>query len=569
MTPDVLIEYFERISEAPDAISRLRKFILDLAVRGKLVAQKAQCKPIGFRGPQPTTALAVSTETADPIAPAPIPPAWNWKDLVTLSQQITDGEHATPQRIHENQVPLVTAKNVRDGFMDYQTTDWVSHETAVKAWGRCYPKVGDILLVCVGATTGRLCVLREALDMVLVRSVALIRPQSTIDVDYLALALRSPLCQRQIWAKVKVSAQPCLYINRIKSLLIPVPPDEEQHRVVAKVAELMALCDQLEAARAEREVRRNRLVSAANHHLNNGDDPEVFRQQARFYFNILPRLTATSEHITRFRQTILNFAIRGQLVSQDPTESPASQLLERIQLEKLAMVDRGQLKKYELPQSPALSRFGVPLPAGWAPATLQQLCLSVTDGDHLPPPKTDNGVPFLVIGNVRSQVVEFADCRYVSEEYYKALDKIRRPKRGDILYTLVGSYGIPIIVLDNRPFCVQRHIGILRPSPLMNLKFLHRVLESEWVFRQATAVATGTAQKTVPLAGLRKILVPLPPLAEQDRIVARLDELMELCDKLETRITSDAEDTHRLLEAVLNEAIKPIRQKEEAELLAN
>jgi type I restriction enzyme S subunit len=173
----------------------------------------------------------------------------------------------------------------------------------------------------------------------------------------------------------------------------------------------------------------------------------------------------------------------------------------------------------------------------------------------LPPPKADEGIPFLVIGNVRTQSIEFAGCRYVSEEYYRALDPIRRPRKGDILYTLVGSYGIPVVVSDNRQFCVQRHIGILRPSPLLNLKFLHRVLESDWVFRQATAVATGIAQKTVPLAGLRKILVPLPPLAEQTRIVARVDALMKLCDELEARITSDAQVSRQLLEALLSEAL--------------
>jgi len=144
-------------------------------------------------------------------------------------------------------VPLVTAKNVRDGRMDYTNTDWVSYETATKAWQRCRPQVGDILLVCVGATTGRLCVIRDSKEMVLVRSVALIRPNDTISADFFAVVLRSPMCQMQIWNKVKVTAQPCLYINRINSLVIPLPPSAEQHRIVAKVGGLMALCDQMEA----------------------------------------------------------------------------------------------------------------------------------------------------------------------------------------------------------------------------------------------------------------------------------------------------------------------------------
>lgn len=173
------------------------------------------------------------------------------------------------------------------------------------------------------------------------------------------------------------------------------------------------------------------------------------------------------------------------------------------------------------------------MPAGWESSNLQALCISVTDGDHLPPPKTDKGIPFLVIGNVRSQAVDFAGCRHVPEQYYSALDAIRRPQKGDILFTLVGSYGIPVLITDDRQFCVQRHIGILRPSLSINTRFLSRILESKWVFDQATVCATGIAQKTVPLAGLRKMLIPLPPLAEQHRIVAKVDELMALCDRLE------------------------------------
>ena len=117
-------------------------------------------------------------------------------------------------------------------------------------------------MVCVGATTGRLTVLREPQDMVLVRSVALIRPNREADAEYLERAIRSAVLQQQIWASVKAAAQPCLYINRIQSLLIPLPPLAEQRRIVAKVDELMALCDRLEANLAVSEDIRRRLLDA-------------------------------------------------------------------------------------------------------------------------------------------------------------------------------------------------------------------------------------------------------------------------------------------------------------------
>ena len=294
MNPAQLHSHFDRISEAPDAIPRLRRFILDLAVRGKLVQQDPNDEPVSIVDipcSKQSNGRGMRENLGDDTWPNDLPESWRWYRLGAVSQQITDGEHATPPRIVEEEIPLVTAKNVRNGFMDYGYTDWVSFETANRAWIRCRPAVGDVLLVCVGATTGRLCVLRDARDMVLVRSVALIRPNSAVNVNYLALTLRSPMCQAQMWAKVKMTAQPCLYINRIKSLPIPLPPLAEQHRIVAKVDELMALCDQLEAAQAERESRRDRLVAASLHRLNNGADAEAFRNHARFYLNRLPRLT--------------------------------------------------------------------------------------------------------------------------------------------------------------------------------------------------------------------------------------------------------------------------------------
>ena len=136
-----------------------------------------------------------------------------------------------------------------------------------------------------------------------------------------------------------------------------------------------------------------------------------------------------------------------------------------------------------------------------------------------------------------------------------------------MLYTLVGSYGIPIRVRDDRPFCVQRHIGILRPSRFVSVQFLAHAMESPWLFDQATACATGIAQKTVPLFGLRRFAVPVPPLAEQHLIVAKVDELMALCDRLEAALTVADVTRARLLEALLHQALAPAagRKMEAAE----
>jgi type I restriction enzyme S subunit len=245
------------------------------------------------------------------------------------------------------------------------------------------------------------------------------------------------------------------------------------------------------------------------------------------------QIADSPDAIARLRRFILDLAVRGKLVPQDPNDEPASELLKRIAKEKARLVEAGEIKKAEAVANLTDSIHHFPAPPGWAITNLQSICNSVTDGDHLPPPKAESGIPFLVIGNVRGQRIEFEGSRFVPQTYYDALDPIRRPRSGDLLYTLVGSYGIPVIVRDDQPFCVQRHIGILRPSALIDVRFLARAMESRLAFDQATVCATGIAQKTVPLSGLRKLLLPLPPLAEQHRIVAKVDELMGLCDRLE------------------------------------
>ena len=138
----------------------------------------------------------------------------------------------------------------------------------------------------------------------------------------------------------------------------------------------------------------------------------------------------------------------------------------------------------------------------------------------------------------------------MSREYYDALQPFRKPRASDILYTLVGSFGIPVEVLSDDEFCVQRHIGILRPSKEIYTPFLARFMESRFCFQQAEACATGIAQKTVPLSGLRTIVVPLPPVAEQRRIVAKVDGLMALCDALKTRLADAAQTQRHLADAV-------------------
>ena len=480
MNPELLLTHFDRISDAPDAIPRLRLFILDLAVRGKLVEQGCS------DGPASTDTIRTGSE--HPVEGTPlyeIPSAWRFRGLGGISEQITDGEHATPPRIQEQQVPLVTAKNVRDGFMDFSKTDWVSFETATKAWKRCHPTVGDILLVCVGATTGRLCVVREARDMVLVRSVALIRPSSIIGADYLALALRSPMAQSQIWEKVKVSAQPCLYINRIDSLLIPVPPVSEQRRIVAKVSELMGLCDQLEAAQHEQESRQDRLTAAALHHLNNAANPGAFREHAYFYVNHLPRLTTSLVHVQQLRQTILNLAVRGQLVPQKPTDEPASELLKRVQAEIAGLVSAGEAKEQKRFEAGRSSTVAYDIPQTWIWVSLGQVAFGFRYGTSMKCSYERTGEPVLRIPNIDNGRINVEDLKFGPLPKREA-DALRL-ELGDILMVRsngsLNLVGRPALVEANAVgYCYAGYLVRVRTSAIhLDARYLLVALRSTHV----------------------------------------------------------------------------------------
>ena len=161
----------------------------------------------------------------------------------------------------------------------------------------------------------------------------------------------------------------------------------------------------------------------------------------------------------------------------------------------------------------------------WKEETLGSVCYSIFDGDHMPPPKSEKGIPFLVISNVNTGYLSFENTRFVQESYYEALSDTRKPGYGDVLYTLVGSYGIPVIVDSEYPFCFQRHMALLKPKNIDSY-YLWYILQSREMFEKATQIATGTAQLTVPIKGLRKLKFNCASANEQTEIVRILHDLL-------------------------------------------
>jgi type I restriction enzyme S subunit len=192
-----------------------------------------------------------------------------------------------------------------------------------------------------------------------------------------------------------------------------------------------------------------------------------------------------------------------------------------------------------------------------ATVPISDLASDITDGDHSPPPKAESGIPFITISNIVKATgkIDFSDTFSVPDEYFRNLKPNKRPRRGDVLYTVTGAtLGIPVLVREDRDFCFQRHIGLIRPTDQTDSSWLTYALLSPQSFRQATDGSTGAAQKTVSLKVLRGLRVPKLKLTEQKRIARRLDELSAETQKLESIYRRKRVALDQLKESILQKA---------------
>ena len=172
----------------------------------------------------------------------------------------------------------------------------------------------------------------------------------------------------------------------------------------------------------------------------------------------------------------------------------------------------------------------------WQKVKLGEICSSVSDGDHLAPPKTDVGIPFVTISDIKDNRFDLSHTRFVSEEYYQRIDEKRKVHRGDVLYSVVGSYGIPVFADTDLKIAFQRHIAILRPSERLCPKFLYYSLKNPKFYKSADGAAVGSAQKTISLSSLRRLEIDVPSLPVQKKIASILSAYDDLIENNRRRI---------------------------------
>lgn len=560
MNAERLLKLYGKVAEAPDAIEHLRRFVLDLAVRGKLVEQGPGDEPAAEllkriaaekvrllkEGEVRNKPDLPPVETVD--QPHPIPNTWRW---VRFANIVDFSAGRTPSRNDSSfwntgDFPWVSIADMEDGEIVESTKETVS-EKARKVAFKSAPEPPGTMIMSFKLTIGKIA--RLGFPAFHNEAIISIRPHLAELDPYLFKVLPDLARSGKTKGAIKGAT-----LNResISNILIPLAPLAEQQRIVAKVDELMALLDRLETARTERETTRDRLTNASLARLTAPEtDPEAFPRHAGFALDALPALTARPDQIKSVRQTILNLAVIGKLVDQDSTDEPASELLKRIAADKARLLKAGEIKRQK--SLPAVEREPFAIPTTWQWVCLGELGITQT-GSTPPKSRKDyygSDIPFIRPGDLYPDHVEYSG-QGLTRSGAEASGRL--VPIGSILMVCIGTVGKCQIV--DRLVSFNQQINTLTPFDGVASRFLLFSLQSSYFQEVAWAASARTTIAILNKGNWEKLPIPLPPLAEQQRIEQKVDELMALCDQLEVVLAGANTARARLLETLLHQALE-------------
>jgi type I restriction enzyme, S subunit len=559
MNPAFFLAQFSRISDAPDAIQHLRRFIFQLAVRGKLVSQDPKDEPASellkriqaekAESIKEGTGAKSQTEEFPDVKNVPyeIPPSWKWVMLgATVNRHFGGG---TPSKnisaYWGGDILWASVKDVGKEKYIEETIDRITEAGLSDSSSNLIPP-GNLIVVT-----------RMGLGKVSINRVPI-----AINQDLRALCLSSftAVDYHYIFFKTHGFAGTGLTVKGIKveellNVAFPLPPLAEQYRIVAKVDELMALCDQLEEARAERDKRLDHLTAASHYHLNNGANTEATRRHASFYLDNLRTMTIRPEQIPPLREAILNLAVTGRIILQGENDEPVSKLLERVRLQQQRLSAAGTIPKPKVRPSDARAELAFEPPKSWESIRFGRLCNIVTSGSRgWAEYYSESGPKFIRAQNIRFGKLRLGDLACVNPPK-KSEGTRTRVSKGDLLVVITGAGVTNPALLDTDlgEAYVSQHVALIKPTDTNLSPWLLLCLMAPMGGRaELVTRAYGAGKPGLNLDNIRSLEIPLPPLSEQQRIVAKVDELMALCDRLETQLANVRDGTSRLLESVLH-----------------
>lgn len=534
-------------------IKKLRELILELAVRGKLVPQdpddepssellkkiareKARLIKEGKIKKQKT--LPEITEDEKPFE---LPGGWEWAKLGNFVY-LEMGQ--SPQSKFYNQA--------KDGIPFFQgKADFGDIYPTVKYWcieplKFAYP--GDVLL-SVRAPVGPTNI--SNIECCIGRGLSALRPLAGVCTEVVLVILRA--FQKKLEEKATGTTFRAVSKKDIESLLIPVPPLDEQKRIAAKVDALMALCDQLEQEQTDSLAAHQTLVETLLSTLTAAKDHDDLKSSWQHVADHFDTLFTTEHSIDQLKQTILQLAVMGKLVPQDPNDEPASELLKKIAREKARLIKEGKIKKQN--PLPEITEDEKPfdLPNGWEWVLVGQV-FSLRSGTSFKKEKELTHGQYLYVKvadmNLNGNELEITTSSRFIDPSSKDLNalipmgSIIFPKRGGAIATNKKRF-------VKRKLFVDLNVMAITPFQGVNLDYAYCWLQSI----DLALLNSGTSVPQINNKDIEPLLFPLPPLVEQHRIVAKVDKLMALCEQLKARISDSQATQIKLAESIVERAV--------------
>lgn len=544
-------------------IEKLRALILDLAVHGKLVPQDSNEEPAS----ELKERIAVEKRRLEkegkirkkkkfpPLSAkelaAPLPAGWSWCQLVELGAIGPRNDAPDDMEASFVPMPLISAEygvaneheprlwgEIKKGYTHFQEGD-VGLAKITPCFENGKSSVFRNLTGGMGSGTTELHILRPL----------------QVNPDYIVLFLKSPSFLRAGIPKMTGTAgQKRVPLDYFAGSPFPLPPLAEQQRILAKIDELMALCDALEAETYDAIDAHQLLVEQLLATLTNSHDAEELAENWKRLETHFDTLFTTEASVDQLKQTILQLAVMGKLVTQDPNDEPAAALLESAKVEKGRLIAAGKIKKSK--PLPPINEKVKPfrIPESWAWARFPELgVFERGKSKHRPrnDPKLFNpGIYPLV------QTGEVARANEVIEEFHSkyselGLEQSKQWPPGTLCITIAANIA-DSAVLGFEACFPDSVVGFIPVKPLKNARYFQCFMKTAKA--DLLEYAPSTAQKNINLGILEKVMIPLPPLSEMNRIVARVEELMALCAALKSRISDASDIQQQLADAIVLQA---------------
>ncbi len=545
-------------------IKKLRELILELAVRGKLVPQDPNDEPASVLLERIAAEKAqlvkdkkikkpkVLPEISEDKKPFELPKGWEFSRLGFIGE-IFNG-NSVNAKLKETKytgltggLPFIATKDVNYGFSDLDYENGVLipvDEPKFKV-----AKKGSVLICAEGGSAGKKCGLVTQ-SVCFGNKLFALNLYDDIDPKFILSNYQTPAFYAQ-FSNAMTGIIGGISLAKFSELLIPVSPLKEQKRIVAKVDRLMSLCDALEAQTENSitahqtlvEVLLEVLLKAPEQGATPEQTAEQFQQNWQRLSEHFDTLFTTTASIETLKQTILQLAVMGKLVPQNPDDEPAAKLLERIAAEKAQLIKDKKIKKQKLLPEITDEEKPFELPEGWDWVKCQNICYKITDGEHSTPERSETGHYLLSARNVTNEGIVLNDVDYVPTHEFLRIRNRCDPSIGDILISCSGSVGRVALVDKNDAYSMVRSAAMIRPcNENLSPHYLALMLKSPYLQVQMTARSKQSAQANLFLGAISNLVAIVPPLEEQHRIVAKVDELLTLCDQLKAGLV-DAQTT--------------------------